>query len=113
MLFRSDRDKDRDKDIIKEKNIKKKKDVQYFENKELNNLFLEYLDLRTKLKCKNTDRAIKLLLNELNKYDDKTKIEMINNSIMNSWKSVYPLKENKKQRDSEEEVLKYLEEMNK
>ena len=64
----------------------------YFNNKELNNLFLEYLELRTKIKCKNTDRAITLLVNELNKYDDETKIQMINNSIMNSWKSVYPIK---------------------
>ena len=66
----------------------------YYNNKELNDLFLEYLELRVKLKCKNTDRAITLLLNELNKYDDYTKIEMLNNSIMNSWKSVYPIKNN-------------------
>ncbi len=71
------------------KNIKRK---IYFENEELNKLFLEYLQLRTKIKCKNTDRAINLLLNELNKYDDDIKIQMINNSIMNSWKSVYPVK---------------------
>ena len=68
------------------------KEKKYFENEELNKLFLEYLDLRTKIKCKNTDRAINLLLNELNKYDDDIKIQMINNSIMNSWKSVYPVK---------------------
>ena len=93
------------KNIIKENNKKK-----YFENNELNDLFLEYLDLRTKLKCKNTERAIKLLLNELNKYDDDTKIQMINNSIMNSWKSVYPLKnykqENRDRREAIGSVLK-------
>ncbi len=77
------------KDILpKEKNEK-----TYFEDVELNNLFLEFLDLRLKLKCKNTDRAIKLLTNELGKYDDTTKIKMLNESIMNSWKSVYPPKE--------------------
>ena len=73
----------------KKENIKRK---DYFNDKELNNLFYEFLDLRIKLKAKNTDRAITLLLNELNKYDDKTKIQMINNSIMNSWKSVYEIK---------------------
>lgn len=72
---------------------------KYFDNLELNNLFIEFLDLRKKLKCKNTDRAINLLLNELNKYDDNTKIEMINNSIMNSWKSVYPIKEIKQNKN--------------
>ena len=84
----------RDKDInIKEQNIKQEK-VQriYYDNFELNNLFLEFLDLRLKLKCKNTERAIKLLINELDKYDDTTKIEMINQSIMNSWKGIFPLK---------------------
>ena len=84
----------RDKDInIKEENIKEEK-VQriYYDNFELNNLFLEFLDLRLKLKCKNTERAIKLLINELDKYDDTTKIEMINQSIMNSWKGIFPLK---------------------
>jgi hypothetical protein len=76
---------------IKE-NIKRK----YFENEELNDLFNEFLELRKKLKCKNTDRAITLLLNELNKYPDDIKKEMINNSIMGSWKSVYPLKNTKR-----------------
>lgn len=74
--------------IIKHNNI-------YFNNKELNDLFLEFLDLRKKIKCKNTERAIKLLLNELNKYEDNIKIQMLNNSIMNSWKSVYPIKQQK------------------
>lgn len=64
----------------------------YYKNKELNDLFIEFLELRKKIKCKNTDRAITLLLNELNKYDDDIKIQMLNNSIMNSWKSVYPVK---------------------
>ena len=80
-----------DKNNIKE-NIKRK----YFEDEELNNLFNEFLELRKKLKCKNTDRAITLLLNELNKYPDDIKKEMINNSIMGSWKSVYPLKNTKR-----------------
>jgi hypothetical protein len=64
----------------------------YFDNLELNTLFNEFLALRIKLKAKNTERAITLLLNELNQYDDETKIEMINNSILNSWKGVFPLK---------------------
>lgn len=83
------------------KKINKKK--AYFDNEEVNNLFNEFLDLRLKIKCKNTDRAITLLINELNKYDDNTKIEMINKSIMNSWKSVYPLKDGYKKQVKEPE----------
>jgi hypothetical protein len=77
-------------------NIKENIKRKYFENEELNDLFNEFLELRKKLKCKNTDRAITLLLNELNKYPNDIKKEMINNSIMGSWKSVYPLKNTKR-----------------
>lgn len=77
-------------------NIKENIKRKYFEDAELNDLFNEFLELRKKLKCKNTDRAITLLLNELNKYPNDIKKEMINNSIMGSWKSVYPLKNTKR-----------------
>lgn len=77
------------KDILPKEKVEK----IYYDNVELNNLFLEFLDFRLKLKCKNTDRAIKLLTNELDKYDDETKMQMINASIMNSWKGIFPLKE--------------------
>ena len=91
---------------------KEKVEIIYFNNLELNDLFLEFLELRLKLKCKNTDRAIKLLTNELNKYDDETKKEMLNTSIMNSWKSVYPPKQfNQKKGKTQamNEVLKEIE----
>ena len=78
----------RDKRLdIRDKNI-------YLNNTEENELFSEYLELRTKLKCKNTERAIALLINELLKYGHEDRIQMLNNSIMNSWKSVYPIKDN-------------------
>lgn len=64
----------------------------YFEDNELNELFNDFLKLRKELKAKNTERAINNLLNKLNKYDNETKKQMINNSITNSWKDVYELK---------------------
>lgn len=67
----------------------KNKTEKYFDDEELNELFLEFLQLRKKLKAINSDRAINNLLNILNKYNDEIKKEMINNSITNSWKSVY------------------------
>lgn len=100
--------RNRTKDIyIKEENIIKEEKVQkiYYDNIELNNLFLEFLDLRVKLKCKNTDRAIKLLINELDKYDDNTKVEMLNESIMNSWKSVYPPKQFRQNKNNKEKAI--------
>jgi hypothetical protein len=74
-------------------NIYKKK---YFDNEELNETFLEFLEMRKKIKAVNTPKAIKALTNTLEKYDDNTKIEMINKSIVNSWKDVYPLKNEEK-----------------
>lgn len=86
-------DKNRiDKNSIDKKKENNKKKKKYFENEEVNNIFIEFLELRKKLRVVNTDRAINLLINKLNKYDDNIKIKMLEQSIMNSWKSVYELK---------------------
>ena len=76
---------------VKEKVVEEKE--PYFANAELNSLFLEFIEVRKKLKAVNSDRAIKTLINKLNKYPDNVKYQMIENSIVNSWKDVYELKE--------------------
>jgi hypothetical protein len=76
--------------------VNKVKDIEYFANAELNSIFTEFINQRKKLKAVNSERAINTLINKLNKYDDETKYKMIENSIVNSWKDVYELKENKK-----------------
>ncbi|MCF6777957.1 phage replisome organizer N-terminal domain-containing protein [Thiotrichales bacterium 19X7-9] len=58
----------------------------------LHEIFEEYLDLRKQLKVKNTDRAVGLLISELKKHPLNEQKKMLENSIMHSWKSVYPLK---------------------
>jgi len=73
--------------------INKPKEVdKYFDNIEIDNLFKEFLLLRISLKAKNTDRAVKLILKKLNGLDTETKIAMLEQSIENSWKSVFPIK---------------------
>lgn len=69
---------------------------KYFSNENLNEIFDEFLQMRKKIKAVNSDRAINTIINKLNKYDDDTKYKMIENSIVNSWKDVYELKQNKK-----------------
>lgn len=86
------------KEIYKE-NIEK----LYFENNKVNDIFLEFLDLRKKIKAVNSDRAINTLINKLNKYDDDTKFMMIEQSIVNSWKDVYELK-NKPSKKEDDKV---------
>lgn len=90
---------------------------KYFENEELNKIFLEYLELRKKLKAINTERTINTLIKILDPYEDIVKIKMIEQSIVSSWKSIYPLKEEKQNNKkatniihgkmSEEESQKY------
>lgn len=86
------------------KNTKK----EFFDKEELNDLFNEFLDFRKKLKAVNSDKAITLLINKLNEYDDETKMKMINQSIENSWKSVFPLKKEYKRKENGFELLERL-----
>ena len=92
-LYNDKRNIERNIEINKKEIIKEKR---YFEDDNLNDLFKDFLSMRKKIKAVNSDRAITLLINKLSKYDDKTKIKMIENSIENSWKGIYELKEEKK-----------------
>ena len=65
---------------------------EYYKDKKLNNIFKEFLNIRKKLKAVNSDRAIKMLITKLDKYDDDTKYKMIEQSIVHSWKDIYELK---------------------
>lgn len=77
----------------------------YYINKELNDLFIDFLKMRKQLKAVNSERAINSLLKTLSQYDDDTKFKMIENSITNSWKGIFPLKENKSSKPVREEVV--------
>lgn len=66
--------------------------IKYYSNKELDSIFKEFLKVRNKLGAVNSEFAIKKLTNKLAKYDDDTKIKMIENSIVSSWKDVYEVK---------------------
>ena len=78
-------------------NNKKEKKVnnKYYDGVELNVLFLELLAIRKKLGAINTERAINGLLNKLEPFEDNVKSVMILESIISSWKSVFPLKKDK------------------
>ena len=88
--------KDNNTSINNTFNNKKEIKKEYFLNDAINEIFTEFINQRKKLKAVNSERAINTLINKLNKYDDETKYKMIENSIVNSWKDVYELKENKK-----------------
>ena len=98
--------------IIENNNINnnKQKAKVYFEDPKLNNLFIDFLDLRKSLKAKNTDLAIGILLKKLEGFSTETRIEMIEQSIEGSWKRLFPIK---KQFNNEKPSLakKYFPEM--
>lgn len=92
-------------DSIGKDNIKKKKETKktnydllidaYTTNQELKDTIYNFIKMRKSIKATITDNGVGLLLNKLDKLtnDDNKKIEMIEQSVMNSWKSVYEIKE--------------------
>lgn len=66
----------------------------YTENLELRNTLKEFLKMRKSIKKPMTDRAMTLLINKLDKFgsNDNEKIEILNQSIFNSWNGIYELK---------------------
>ena len=65
----------------------------------------DFKDMRRKKNKPMTGRAEELIINELNKLtnDEKTQIAILNQSIMNSWQGVFPLKERFDNKDGDNE----------
>jgi len=76
---------------------------EHTRNEKLISTFEDYKDMRIKLKSPMTIRAWNLLLDKMDKLapDDEEKIKLLEQSIMNGWKSVYPMRtQNKTQSDN-------------
>lgn len=82
-------------------NKKKKKETeydliinQYTDNLELKDTIYEFIKMRKSIKAPITSNGLKLILNKTNKMtsSDKVKIEILEQSIMNSWKGVFEVK---------------------
>ena len=69
----------------------------------LNQAFTDYVEMRKKIKKPMTERAITIAKNKLNELsggNNDVSIKILEQSIWNSWQSLYPLKEEKKQNTS-------------
>ena len=79
-------------------NILPKGNMRYVEDELLNQTVLDFIEARKK-KSPMTPKAIELMIKELNKLspDTTVQIDIINQSIMNGWKGVFPLKQDKPQ----------------
>ena len=69
----------------------------YTDNNELAEALKDFIKMRKTIKSPLTDRALKGILNKLDKFSnsDFEKIEILENSIMNSWRGVFELKNKK------------------
>lgn len=103
----------KEKDSIVEDNIKASKRPKiYFPNDEsLNQAFMEYLEMRKKIKKPMTDRAVELAMKKLKELsaipfsegiDNDVAIKILEQSTMNCWQGLFPLKEDRqKSRNSD------------
>lgn len=110
-------DIDKDLDIKnKNKDIKSKKSsfdslLDEISDDELRNLYYEFIEMRKKIKSPiASERALKMLINKVNELDKDIgrQKKMLENSIVNNWKSVYPLKEEKETKiDASYDIAKF------
>lgn len=89
------------KDNIKKEKKKTEFDVaieSYTENESLRETLYEFIKSRKAIKAAMTTLALKKILNRLNTIaeNDTEKIQILNNSIMNGWKGIFPLEKEKK-----------------
>lgn len=87
----------------KREEIEKREKIQYFPFPEVEDAFQEFLKIRKKLKAVNSDRAINSLVSKINEYSNgnpNEAVKIIEQSIENSWKGIFPLKGSKQQTSS-------------
>lgn len=90
------------KNVKKEHNVKNEKKDIYFDDINLNDVFIDFVDMRKKLKSPMSDRAIKMMIKKINDYDVSVAIELLEDSILHSWKDIYPKDKPKRQEQQEE-----------
>lgn len=95
-------------------NKKNKKETEFdsliknnFENEELKQTVYEFIKMRKAIKKPLTTRGLELMINKLKKITSNTneQIQILNNSIMNNWIGIFPLKEEEKQKEKVEYVI--------
>lgn len=80
---------------------------RFFESEKLNHTFLDYVDFRKKMRKPMTDRAIQLAVGKLKtlasgsgEFREDEAIEILNNSIVNGWQGLFPLKNTKEAKNT-------------
>ncbi len=69
--------------------------IYYADNPIMDDTFKAYLDMRKQIKKPASERAIRLVMSKLENLsegNDDVAIDILNQSILNSWQDIYPLK---------------------
>ena len=76
--------------------------LSYCDDPELDAALSSFVEFRKKIKKPMTEHAVKLLINKLSSMTTNIseQIEILNQSIMNGWQGVFPLKEKEKSNSS-------------
>ena len=95
-------------------NKKEKKETEFdsvinenFTDEELKQTIYEFIKMRKAIKKPLTTRGLELMINKLKKItsNENEQIQILNNSIMNNWLGIFPLKEEEKQKEKVEYVI--------
>ena len=75
---------------------RKQNNKQYSDDSDLNETILSFIKFRKDIKKPMNDHTIDLLIKKLEKMDPiiKNQIEILNQSMVNGWQGIFPLKEN-------------------
>lgn len=103
-----DKDKEEDKEVEEDKKEKEKEKeskntkketvksvFEYYTGGELLNVLMDFAEMRKSTNAKLTPRAAQMICNKLDTLADNDidKIKIVENSIMNSWKGIFALKQ--------------------
>lgn len=85
-------------DTTNNNNKNNKNNNIYSDEPKLDTAVKEFITFRKKIKKPMTDHAVKLMLSKLNKLtsDIDEQVEILNQSILNGWQGIYPLKREEK-----------------
>ena len=83
----------------------KAKEYPFLQDKDFIEAFNDYLEMRKANNKKATDKAKELVLIKLHKCDIKTAIAMLEQSTMNSYQGVFPVKPSKPQQSKDQFIL--------
>lgn len=101
--------KEEDIDKDKENNVRKKERpsagydaiLAGIDDPSLREAYLDYIKMRKMIKSPMTDRALQMLINKVNELEPgsvERQRMLLEQAILNNWKSVYPLKEERVQK---------------